>query len=149
LTGWGPREIEQELDRRKSVAEKESSDSAITAAKRSLPWLVAASGLLAAMALYVSVLAHLDRLPGVWPMLATAGSAVLIWWTAQNYVVASRQTSPRLFTWLSTTMLVGLLLIAEWLIAYFFRPVSWLVPLGLVALTAAAWKVGSWLESGK
>ena len=111
--------------------------------------LIAASGLLAVMALYVSVLAHLGRLLGVWPMLTTAGSAMLIWWTAQNYVVASRQTSPRLFTWLSTTMLVGLLLIAEWLIAYFFHPVSWLVPLGLVALTAAAWKVGSWLESGK
>ena len=135
LTGWGPREVKQEQDRRQSVQRVASQKRLEDSAGRRAPWFIGASVALTLVALVFLV--QWGRGAGGLFIagLATVAAMGSVWQAALDVAVARRHPMAAWAAhWLTATVAFQILL-AEWLVARWFHPLSWVTP---VALGAAA-----------
>lgn len=137
LTGWGPREVEREQTRRRMLRETRDSEKAVQAATYRFPASIVAATVLTLLAVMLLVLSYQGQGgSAIFSLLATVTAVGCVWQAAHDYAV--RRRAPRaalLAHWVAAC--VGLqILLAEWLIARWFAPLSWVTPvaLGLGAL---------------
>ena len=73
----------------------------------------------------------------------------VIWLTTHGYAMATGRSNVNLFCGLTTLGCCGLLLTMQWVVFYYFTPISWLIPSGLLALTLVSWHIVTWLQPGR
>ena len=65
LTGWGPREVQAEIQRREAVARDEAARQTVSSAAKRWPWLVTASISLAVASLWLTLVSDRGSLAGL------------------------------------------------------------------------------------
>lgn len=142
LTGWGPREVAAELERKRvgdAIAAREES---LVAAGRRAPLLGAAAVALTLVALGLLVNSLRGNGGMLVSILATVTALGTLWQAAFDAATAQRNPTAALFAHCLTVTLGCQLLIAEWLVARWFMPLSWLIPLALAGTAIASYVLG-------
>lgn len=140
LTGWGPREVEAELQRRQRADEATTSLARVNAARWQAPLLTAATVLVTLITLWLSLQAVRGHGGASLIALGTTTTLGLLWQSAYAHFVARNQPSALYLAYCNAGFFGGLLLLAEWIMVQFIAPLSWWIPLmliGVVALSAA------------
>lgn len=139
LTGWGPREVQAELDRRRLADEASAKESAVAEAKWHAPILAAVSGLATLVTLALEI--QTVRGQGSWFLVVIGILAAigLYWQSAHDHYMARRDPSARHLACCYAFAHGGLLLLAVWSVARFLTPVTWLIPLFLIVIVGTAY----------
>jgi hypothetical protein len=143
LTGWGPREIAIEQERRKSVEQV----ATLSFDKQLAPVFVAAAtglSLIALMLLYRSLQGHGGFL---FAMLATAAAISSVWQAVFGFEARRRNPNAGQYSHFVTATVAFLLLLSEWLLARTFFSLSWLTPVMLAGAAVISYLLGRQFKS--
>ncbi len=136
LTGWGPREVQAEIERREAVARDEAAKQAFNSATTRWPWLVAASILLAVASVWLTLVSNRGSLSELLTLICIGGTLLSIRHAAFDRAIANRNASADIWSNLTTASLGSQFLTALWLAAGMYRNTTWFIPAGLIAIAA-------------
>ena len=138
LTGWGPREVDREVERRQTLQTAAEQEQAQKVARRRAPWMITGAAALGLVAVLLSVL----RLPvaGVnLAVLVMATAALAAAWQAAKDRAVARRLETTKPTVRSVAYTIGWsTLILIWLHALWVINLSWETPVasGLLLILA-------------
>lgn len=142
LTGWGPREVAAESDRRKSVAADAAREHSVNAARRRAPLFAAATLTLTLAALGLLLHAMRGNEGMMMAIVATVTAIGTLWQAAFDDGTARRNPTAALSSHFLTVSLGCHLLVAEWFIARWYMPLSWLTPVALLGVALVSQSIG-------
>lgn len=147
LTGWGPREVEQERTRRRLLQESRQSEGAVQSATYRFPALIVAATLLTLIAVTLLIQSYRGQASVVFSLLATATAIGCVWQAVYDFAIQRRYPRPFLSAhWMTGS--IGLqILLAEWLVARWFGPLSWLTPVVLALGAIGCYVAGKHSEA--
>ncbi len=142
LTGWGPREVAAESDRRNSVAADAAREHSVKAARRRAPLFTAAT--LAVTLVALGLLLHAMRANEgmMMAIVATVTAIGTLWQAAFDDGTARRNPTAALSAHFLTVTLGCHLLVMEWFIARWYMPLSWLTPVALLGVALVSHSIG-------
>ncbi|MCE5269542.1 MAG: hypothetical protein LLG00_16825, partial [Planctomycetaceae bacterium] len=128
LTGWGPREVGQEQSRRQSIEQVQAKKVVEQTAR----WRASLFAVAAAVLTLVAILLLGQWIRGggglVFSFLASAAAIGAVWQAVFDFEHArGNATAPLAAHWLTGSIGCQILL-AEWFIARWFQPMSWVTP---------------------
>ena len=138
LTGWGPREVEQEQARRQAIQQAVLEATA----RQRAPWLTAASAVLTQVALLLLIRSLRGGGGGMFTLLATIAAIGTAWQAAFDFATARRNPTAALAAHFTTGTIASPILLAFWLIARCFLPMSWVIPIVLVVIAVLCYAIG-------
>lgn len=147
LTGWGPREVAAELKRRDEVQRQAQVESEIRVAARRTTLFAWSAGGLTLVSLVLLVLAMKGVGTGFLAFMTTAGAMGAIWQAARDRGVARRQPTATISAHFLTGTLGCQLLLAEWLLARWYQPMTWLTPVFLTGGALLCHVIGRRLQT--
>ena len=131
LTGWGPREVAAELTRREEVQRQAKADEAFRVAAHRTTLFAWAAVVLTVVSLVLLLLAMKGAETGFLVFMTTIGAMGAMWQAARDHGIAHRQPTAEISAYFLTGTLGCQLLLAEWLLARWYSPMSWLTPVVL------------------
>jgi len=138
LSGWGPREIQQEQERRQLIQDTAQQKFR----ERLAPVLVAAAIFLSITSLWL-LTRWLQGHGGLLFVVLATGTAVAALWQALFDIAVSRRYAAAAF-YAHCMMVSGAmaLFLAEWTVARIFFPLSWLTPVLLGGAAFLSYQIG-------
>ena len=133
LTGWGPREVQAEIQRREAVARDETAMRTVSLAATRWPWLVTASISLAVASVWLTLVSDRGSLSGFLSLICIGGTFVSIRQASFDRAIAARNPTADIWSNLTTASIGLQFLTALWLAAGMFRYTSWFIPASLIA----------------
>lgn len=140
LTGWGPREVGEEQSRRHKIQNAAAQQTTEGTARRRAPWFVVAAVALTLVGLLLLVQWLHGSGSFFFVGLATAAAIGAVWQATFDFATARRNPTASLAAHCATASIACQLLLAGWLVARWFQPLSWVTPvvLALGAILAHA-----------
>ena len=132
LTGWGPKEVRQEQDRRQAVQETAVRHGSERAARLRAPWFAGAAVALTLIGLLFLFQSLRGGGGGLLAVFATAVAFAAVWQSAFDFGVARGNPAAAWAAHCLTGAIGCQVLLAEWLVARWFLSMSWLTPVVLV-----------------
>jgi hypothetical protein len=132
LTGWGPREVAAELKRREQVAQQTGEQQAAELSQRRAPLFAGAAIVLTVVAWVLLVMSLRGAGAGFLAFVTTTAALGAIWQAAFDSAAARRNPTAAIAAHFQAGMFGGQLLLAEWLIARWHMPLSWMTPAILI-----------------
>lgn len=134
LTGWGPREVQAEIQRREAVARDDAAKQAFSSAATRWPWLVTASLLLAVASMSLTLVSNRGSVSQLLALICIGGTLLSIRHAAFDRAIASRNSSADIWSNLTTASIGSQFLTVLWVVAGMYRNTTWFIPAGLIAI---------------
>ena len=90
LTGWGPREVQAEIQRREAVTRDEAARLTVTSAAKRWPWLMTASISLAVASVWLTLVSDRGSLSGLLTLICIGGTFLSIRQASFDRAIAVR-----------------------------------------------------------
>ncbi len=134
LTGWGPREVQSEIQRREAVARDETANRTVSSAAKRWPWLMTASILLAVASIWLTLVSDRGSVSGLLSLICIGGTLGSILQTSFDRAIAARNPTADIWSNLTTASIGLQFLTALWLAAGMYRHTSWFIPAIFIAV---------------
>ena len=128
LTGWGPREVQAEIQRREAVARDEEAKQTMRSAATRWPWLVTASVSLAVASVWLTLVSDRGSLSGLLTLICIGGTFFSIRQASFDRAIAARNPTADIWSNLTTASFGSQFLTALWLAAGMYRYTTWFIP---------------------
>lgn len=131
LIGWGPREVATELQRRQDVQRGTELENIIRVARSRTVVFTAAAAVLSVSAMLFLDMSMRGMATGFLTFATTTAAIGSTWIAAFDHGVSQRLPTARLSAHFFAGTLGCRLLLAEWLLARWYQPLSWVTPVVL------------------
>ncbi|MCY2994770.1 MAG: hypothetical protein NTY19_43950 [Planctomycetota bacterium] len=132
LTGWGPREVQQEQGRRQMLLRTSSRELVRDTACHRAKWFVAGTVAMTLVALLLIIQSLRGGGGALFAVLATAAAIGSVWQAAFDFATARGSAAAAVTAHRVAATIGPQILLAEWLVTRWFQPMTWVTPVALV-----------------